>query len=162
MKKKNRILLIFIIILLPLIGSIVFYDKIFLNVDYSLKEVDEDNSSGIENLKLKGEVINSQKRFNRSFHGMGILKVNIINSNFKNYDPREYQANYYCIIKNSIAEIYVKGVSDIRKEDTVYIDISKKEARVYNSKRKFKRNLSYMIYPRSFFDYIKHNGYQKI
>ena len=162
MKKKNRILLIFIIILLPLVGSFVFYDKIFLNVDYSLKEVDEDNFSGIENLKLKGEVINSQKRFNRSFHGMGILKVNIINSNFKNYDPREYQANYYCIIKNSIAEIYVKGVSDIRKEDTVYIDISKKEARVYNSKRKFKRNLSYTIYPRSFFDYIKHNGYQKI
>ena len=80
MEKKNRILLIFIIILLPLVGSFVFYDKIFLNVDYSLKEVDEDNFSGIENLKLKGKVINSQKKFDRAFHGMGILKVDIINA----------------------------------------------------------------------------------
>ncbi|TXK74419.1 hypothetical protein [Mesonia sp. K4-1] len=158
--KKNRIILIVIGVLL-VFNLILFKDRIFNDVNDQLEEVDTSNFKGIENLKFLGKVTKVKEQLGH-FHGMGILQVNMVKSNIEYYDPRKKQANYYCIIKDTIAEFYVKGVSDIKPNDTIYVDISKEKSEVFNLSRDFARRLSLMVYPRSFFDYIKRKEYQDL
>jgi hypothetical protein len=161
MAKLDRIILIVLIIFLPIIGSFVFYEELFLDVNYDLKEVERDDYNGIEKLKLKGEVTELIKDVGRPYHGTGIIRINILQSNITSYDPREYQANYICIIKQNKAEFYSGIPYYANVGDKIEIDIPNNSAFLTNSSGK-KHNLGLSIYGRDFFDYISINNYQKI
>lgn len=156
-----KILLGLILTFLIAFNLYMFRDDIFHRTDDNLEEVGTRNFKGIDNLNLTGEVYEVLDDVG-NYNGMGILRIKIKETNIDHYDPREEQANYYCIIKNGILELYVKGVSDIKINDSISINIPARKSMVYNSNRDFKRRLSLMIYPRRFFDFIKRKGYQKI
>lgn len=160
-KNSFFVLAVTVITVLVLFNLYMFKDDIFYPPKHDLEEVDVKDFSGIENLILTGEVYEVLDKIG-NYHGMGIVRLNVVNSNIKNYDPRDFQANYYCIIKQGKAELYVKGVSDIKPNDTVYINISEKKSFVFNSRRNYRRPLSFIVYPRRFFDLIRRKGYQKI
>lgn len=160
-QKPFTILVIIVVTLLVLFNLYMFKDDIFFRPDDNLEEVDIKNFKGIKNLKLTGEVYDVLSDIG-NYHSTGILRVNIIETNMEYYDPRDKQANYYCIIKQGKAEFYVKGVSDIKPNDSIYINILEGKSMVYNSNRDFHRELSMIVYPRRFFDFIKRKGYQEI
>lgn len=56
------------------------------------------------NLKLQGIVVNVDEV--KGYSGYGIITVRVLKTNIKNYDPRGKVDYYYCVIKDSIAEIY--------------------------------------------------------
>jgi len=150
-----------VVVALVLFNLYMFRDDIFYRPNDNLKVVDVKDFRGIENLKLTGEVYEVVDNIG-NYHGTGILRVNIIETNIEYYDPRDHQANYYCIIKNGKAELYVKGVSDIKPNDSILVNISEEKSIVFNSKRNYNRQLSFIVYPRRFFDFIKRKGYQEI
>ena len=149
------------VVALVLFNLYMFRDDIFYRPNDNLKVVDVKDFRGIENLKLTGEVYEVVDNIG-NYHGTGILRVNIIETNIEYYDPRDHQANYYCIIKNGKAELYVKGVSDIKPNDSIFVNISQEKSIVFNSKRNYNRQLSFIVYSRRFFDFIKRKGYQEI
>src|SRR5690554_2636622 len=164
MFKKIDFKTIVIVVALIALGSLNFYmfrDEIFNKPKDNLYEVDIKNFRGIEDLKLTGVIYEVIDNIG-NYHGTGILRVNIIETNVEYYDPRDHQANYYCIIKNGKAELYVKGVSDIKPNDSIFVNISQEKSIVFNSKRNYNRQLSFIVYPRRFFDFIKRKGYQEI
>jgi len=156
-----KILLVLILIFLIAFNLYMFKDEIFYRPNDNIEEVGTRNFKGIENLKLTGEVYEVLDDIG-NYNGMGILRIKIKETNIDHYDPREEQANYYCLIKNGILELYVKGVSDIKINDSISINVPARESIVYNSGRDFNRKLSLLIYPRRFFDFIKRKGYQEI
>ena len=82
-----------------------------LSKNDELRIVDEKDFDGINDLELKGIIYSTQKLQNelQGYHGRGIIRVNILESNINEYDPRDKQSNYFCIIKNGKAEIYGWG-----------------------------------------------------
>jgi hypothetical protein len=160
-KITTTILVVMVVTSLVLFNLYMFRDDIFYRPNDDLKVVGIKNFKGIEKLKLMGEVYEVVDNIG-NYHGMGIIRINIIESNIEYYDPRDKQANYYCIIKGEQAEFYVKGVSDIKPNDSIYVSILDRKSLVHNSQRDFSRKLSLLVYPRNFFDFIKRKGYQKI
>lgn len=161
MKKIDRNILIILIIFLPIIGSFVFYEEIFLDVNYDLKEVERYDYNGIQNLKLQGEVTEIVRDVGRAYHGTGIIRINVITSNVDTYDPREYQANYICIIKNDKAEFYSNIPYYAQVGDLIEIDIPNNMAHIIDEGGK-KHKIGLSIYGRDFFDYVSAKKYQKI
>jgi hypothetical protein len=72
------------------------------------------------NLNLKGEVLSVYVPQN--FKGFGIVTIRILNTNLKYYDPRNMHAFYYCLIKDSIAQVYQRGARICSPGDIVEID----------------------------------------
>ena len=149
------------VVALALFNLYMFRDDIFYRPNDDLKVVDVKDFRGIENLKLTGEVYEVVDNIG-NYHGTGILRVNVIETNIEYYDPRDHQANYYCIIKNGKAEIYINNLSKVTVGDTISINIPEKIARVYNIGTGKNRRLATIVYPRRFFDFIKRKGYQEI
>lgn len=161
MKKLDRNILIILIIFLPIIGSFVFYEEIFLDVNYDLKEVERYDYHGIQNLKLQGEITELVRDVGRAYHGTGIIRIKVITSNVNTYDPREYQANYICIIKKDKAEFYSNIPYYAQVGDLIEIDIPNNIAHVIDEGGK-KHKIGLSIYGRDFFDYVSAKSYQKI
>jgi hypothetical protein len=161
MKKLDRNILIAFIIFLPIIGSFIFYEEIFLDVNYDLKEVERYDFNGVQNLKLQGEVTELVRDVGRAYHGTGIIRISIIKSNVTTYDPRANQANYICIIKNDKAEFYSNIPYYAQAGDTIEIDIPNNIAYVTDESGK-RHKIGLSIYGRDFFDYVSAKNYQKI
>lgn len=121
--------------------------------------VDEFDFQELKNLKLTGIVYSIDDGIGNGYHGRGIIRVNIVESNINYYDPRDVQQNYYCIIKNNAAEIYGTSASYVNVGDTILIDGSSKVLNYYNKKKMGKVKM--WIGPPSFFKMIKKRGYQK-
>lgn len=154
-------LLVLVLTFLIAFNLYMFRDDIFYRPNDNLEEVGTRNFKGIENLKLIGEIYEVLDDIG-NYNGTGILRVRIIESNIKYYDPRDKQANYYCIIKNGKAEIYEGGLSGIKKGDIIHVDIAKGATQIYIiTEEKFEKKAT-IIYPRRFFDFIKREGYQNI
>ena len=123
-------------------------------------EKEWEDFSGV-NIKLKGVVYSINNNVNRgNFHGRGIIRINITETNTKSYDPRKKQWNYYCIIKDNRAELYDNHVDNTSVGDTIEIDTKEKTIKWLNSDK------SKQIYNLSngeveFFDYIKENNLQE-
>lgn len=81
------------------------------------------------NLNLKGEVLAIDIPDN--YNGFGIVRVKILASNINDYDPIGKIKNYYCIIKNGIAEIYQLGIHECEIGDIVIVDTKKREFTIY-------------------------------
>ena len=72
------------------------------------------------NLNLKGEVISAHVISNSN--GFGVVEIKIFSTNLKHYDPRNKHSFYYCLIKDSVAQVYESGARDISTGDTAEID----------------------------------------
>ena len=143
-----------------IIISIVAFFAISCNSDDRI-EVPKYNYQEIENLELTGVVESLYHQRAPSFHGMGIVSLDVVNSNLNHYDPIECQSNYLIRIKKSKAELYI-ATGTLQIGDTIKIDLSN-ESLTYNSSVKeeiieFKPS----IYDSSFFRYIERKGYQKL
>ncbi|OAD91923.1 hypothetical protein A7A78_10555 [Aequorivita soesokkakensis] len=125
--------------------------------------VDVNDFQGIENLYLVGTVISIQQVMNKmeGYHARGIIRVNIIKSNMDDYDPRNKQANYYCLIKNRKAEIY-EHPGGLKKGDTIILDIKDRNITYYYSNGELGGLRNIWISPKRFFNFIKRKGYQKL
>lgn len=159
----NRKYLIFIIAFVVIVCCFLLFTKNGLGhyQNDTLKEVGVYDFAGIENLKLKGTVMSKKPNIS-NFNDTGILRIKIIRSNIKHYDPREYQANYYCIIMNGKAEVYINTLEPVKIGDTISIDIRDNKTVIYNTQRSFHQlRTPIRIYPRDFFDYIKREGYSE-
>jgi hypothetical protein len=124
-------------------------------------EKDWEDFSGVH-IKMKGVVYFVNNNINKgNFHGRGITRINILETNTKSYDPRGKQLNYYCIIKNNNkAELYDNHADETSIGDTIEIDTDEKTIKWLNS------NKSKQIYSISngeieFFDYVKENNLQE-
>jgi hypothetical protein len=71
------------------------------------------------NLKLSGIVVDVDEV--KGFNAYGIITVHILRTNFTEYDPRGSVEFYYCVIKDSIAELYDHAFKSI-VGDTLNID----------------------------------------
>jgi hypothetical protein len=71
-------------------------------------------------LKLVGVVDTVDPVYNSYYH-VGIIRLRIISSNIKEYDPRGTLDYFYCIIKNSHAEIYDHATRTL-KGDTLIVN----------------------------------------
>ncbi|WP_310992894.1 hypothetical protein [Aequorivita marina] len=121
--------------------------------------VDKFDFKELKNLKLTGIVYSIEDGIGNGYHGRGIVRVNIIESNIHYYDPRDVQQNYYCLIKNNTAEIYGTSASYVNIGDTIVIDVNSKVLNYFNKKKTGKVKI--WIGPSSFFKMIKEKGYQK-
>jgi hypothetical protein len=148
------------------LAAIFFYCLLLSNC---CKKINNDNNSKIEknwddltdiNLKMKGVVYFVNNKIGNGYHGRGILRINLIESNLKSYDPRNKQLNYYCIVNNGKAELYDNHVSYAKIGDTIEIDTNEGTIKWLN---KEKSNLVYSlsIGETHFFDFIKKGNYQE-
>lgn len=157
---KTLIIVVAIVVLFSFNLYMFRYD-IFMRPNDNLVEVDIIDFRGIKDLKLSGEIYEVLDNID-NYHSTGILQVNIIDTNIEFYDPRDKQANYYCIIKNGQAEVYESELIGTKKGDTILIDIKKGSTRIVNALAKKDEKKATIIYPRSFFDFLKRKGYQEI
>ncbi|SRR5579871_967192 len=89
-----------------------------------------------------------------SNHNYGILRLEILNSNVQNYDPRDSVEFYFCIIKGKSAEVY-DYASPRKLGDTLNINASQSIEWV-GSKGHARDSGSAGINPdRGYYDYIK-------
>ncbi len=135
----------------------------FCNRSEGAERVDENNFKGIENLHLIGVVTSVQKVQNKfeGYHGKGVIRLDLITSNVIEYDPREVQANYYCVIKDGKVEIFEEPAR-LRKGDTVKLDVRKREMTYIYLNGKIGVRDDIWISSPSFFCYIKEKGYEQL
>jgi hypothetical protein len=129
-----------------------------------LEIVSDRNFKGIEDLKLIGTVYSIQNVENKwqGYGGKRIIRVNIIESNMQEYDPRDKQANYLCIIKEGKAEIYAGGPESLENGDTVKLDV-KERTMNFITKDGNDIEIKDIWFPYvNFFKYIKEQGYQQL
>jgi hypothetical protein len=140
----------------PVIGFIIVTALFF----YSIAREASNNRTYFNdlNLTLKGEVLAADVP--NGYNGFGILRVKILASNINYYDPRGKIKNYYCIIKNGIAEVYQHGISECESGDIVTVDARKREFTIYKKDGKnFVRDI--VLYTNEFF-YKYLQKYQKL
>lgn len=162
---KNFKLLFFVVgLVLISFNLILFPLSDYINKD-GLRIVNENDFNGIKDLKLKGIVYSTQEVQNKlqGYHGRGIVRVNIIESNMNEYDPRDKQANYFCIIKNGKAEVYGWLWLNLKNGDTLNLNI-KERTMVYTTEKNELpieiKNIT--IGSGSFFKFIQKKGYQQL
>lgn len=166
MQKNKRSLKIFISIIgvTWFIYSVYAYIQEYYIVEGDLEIVSKRNFKGIENLQLIGTINSVQEVHNKwqGYGGIGIIWIDIVESNINDYDPREKQANYYCIIKNGKAEIYGWWPSDVKKGDTLLLDV-RNRTMIYPAENGSDFEIKDFWIPYvNFFKYIKEQGYQQL
>ena len=168
MKIKKILTISILAIVLPTTGWSL-WNYLYINrIEEGLVRVNAMNFTGIENLELTGIVYSVQdlehKQRNKQGYGPGrIIRLNIVKSNMHEYDPRDKQANYFCIIKDGRAEIYAGGPTDLKKGDTLKLNIPERTMSFFTVDGKsdvVEKNVFIGSVP--FFNYIKEQGYQEL
>ncbi|EAS20176.1 hypothetical protein BBFL7_02577 [Flavobacteria bacterium BBFL7] len=116
---------------------------------------------GIEELKMTALIDSIHFQRTPSFHGMGIVYLDVINSNQKDYDPIKYQSNYLIRIKKSKAELYI-ATGTLQVGDTIKINLPNESLTYYSSVKNEFIEFKPAIYNSSFFKFIERKGYQKL
>ena len=101
------------LIIVFVLGGLVFLN---LNITKQ-KEIDKVCLEDL-NLQLVGLIDTIDEGNN--YHGYGIIRLKIISSNIKDYDPRSKQEYYFCIIKNGMAEIYDHTPTKLKQDTLIY------------------------------------------
>lgn len=105
------------------------------------------------NLELKGEVLGVD--IPSSSNGFAIVKVKVLETSRRYYDPRKDHRYYYCIIKDGLAEIYQSSGYKCEPGDTVTLDTWKKTFRI-DKKDGSHEILGIILYKNEFFyKYVK-------
>jgi len=107
------------------------------------------------NLQLTGVVdeVNKVKGYN----GTGIVKVRIISSNLKYYDPRPDKNYYYCIVNGDYAEIYDGNTQECFIGDTIKIDTKAKLISWMNAKKRSQKYTIWLNTSDRFYNYLREN-----
>jgi hypothetical protein len=140
---------IIILTIFFVVGGIVF---LYLGT----KSQNEIDKIGLEDLKLRliGVVDTVDK--GRNYHGYGIIRLKILSSNLKEYDPRSKQEFYFCIIKNNLAEVYDHTSATFEGDTLVYDTKSKLGAYLRNGKKEQEGTISINA-DKDYYKYIKQN-----
>ena len=72
----------------------------------TIKQKNKVDKFGLEDVNLNFSGIVTDIHEVNGYNGYGIITLNIISSNVKEYDPRNSIEFYYCIIKHGVAEVY--------------------------------------------------------
>lgn len=64
------------------------------------------NKEALEDLNLNLTGVVESVENGNGFHGYGIVRLKVIESNISDYDPRGTRKYFFCVIKNGMAEIY--------------------------------------------------------
>lgn len=70
------------------------------------------------NLSLKGKIVNISPLGS----GSGLLNLEIEKSNYNFLDDRKEKENYFIVIKNNIADLFIIGISNIKINDSIIIE----------------------------------------
>lgn len=97
---------------------------IILLTTYNTKKLNEDYFNKV-NFKLTGVLIADPDCPDAS-NGFCILRVRVVESNISNYDPRDHEEHYYCVIEKNYAELYQVNVGSCQKGDTIHVDAETK------------------------------------
>src|SRR5690606_4332492 len=165
MKIKKILIISILAIVLPTTALSLWYSLYTNRVEDGIVRVNVRNFTGIENLELTGIVYSYQFVRNKfqGYGGRGILRVDIIESNMGEYDPRDKQANYFCIIKDGKAEIYGWWPTDLKKGDTLRLNIPERTMSFFTVDGKNDMVLKDIwIGDVNFYNYIKEKGYQEL
>lgn len=107
--------------------SLIGISFLILTAWLSCKRNNEANYKALDelNLQLTGVIESFQEGGN--FSGRGIIRLRVISSNIKEYDPRGKLPYFFCIIKGENAEVY-DHVSAVRDSvgDTLIYDTKKR------------------------------------
>ena len=123
MIKKQRRNLFFIVVGLVLILSFILVDTIYERENFK-NEQEFIKDIGIN---LHGRVI-EKTEFDYG-HNYGVIRLELFNSNIKNYDERENQEKHIGFIKNDKAELVFNAMKDVKIGDS--ITISKDEYKIF-------------------------------
>lgn len=159
--KNIKVLLIIIGLILFIVNFLIIFPPSDYFRNDGLMIVKRNDFRGIQNLELKGVIfsVNNDKEITGD-HGRRIIRLKIIETNMDEYDPRNKQANYYCIIKNGKAEIYETLGGNIGDSIVLNIPMKRISTHYLNGEVEEYNDIS-IGYP-SFFDYIKKKGYQEL
>ncbi|HEV7780854.1 MAG TPA: hypothetical protein VGO58_06290 [Chitinophagaceae bacterium] len=108
---------VFLILCITAIAYFFFADK-------QKKEKNSLDDLEKMDLVLTGKVVTVYEL--PSSNGFGVVRVDVIKSNITYYDPRSDYENYYCLIKNNMAELYQQGVQNCYKGDTIEVNARKR------------------------------------
>ena len=136
---------VIVLILVFIIGGIIF-------ISLENKRQNKIDRVCLEDLNLQLVGVVDTLEEGRNYHGYGIIRVKIINSNIQEYDPRSQQEFYFCIIKNGIAEIYTHTF--VTKVDTITINTKGKIISYIKNGRKEQGSISINA-NKDYYNYIK-------
>jgi len=136
---------VIVLILVFIIGGIIF-------ISLENKRQNKIDRVCLEDLNLQLVGVVDTLEEGRNYHGYGIIRVKIINSNIQEYDPRSQQEFYFCIIKNGIAEIYTHTF--VTKVDTITINTKGKIISYIKNGRKEEGSISINV-NKDYYNYIK-------
>jgi len=136
---------VIVLILVFIIGGIIF-------ISLENKRQNKIDRVCLEDLNLQLVGVVDTIEEGRNYHGYGIIRVKIINSNIQEYDPRSQQEFYFCIIKNGIAEIYTHTF--VTKVDTITINTKGKIISYIKNGRKEEGSISINA-NKDYYNYIK-------
>ena len=81
-----------------------------------ITDLSKENYDEIGELKLKGVVYDLYSPLFPQYHGYGIVRINIVQSNMEFYDPRNRLDEYLLLIKNKKAELQKRSVINWAEE----------------------------------------------
>jgi len=135
------------LIIVFVLGGLVFLN---LNITKQ-KEIDKVCLEDL-NLQLVGLIDTIYEGNN--YHGYEIIRLKIISSNIKDYDPRSKQEYYFCIIKNGMAEIYDHTPTKLKQDTLIYNTKLKLRAYLRNGKQEQEGSIS-VNSNKDYYSYIK-------
>src|SRR5579862_3038779 len=106
------------------------------------------------NLELTGVIISMDCGGN--YNGFCVLNVRVITSNIREYDPRGKLKNYFCVIKDTVAEIYqCADTFFIKLGDSIYVDSNKEQITYKNGSKRIINSLSGPSDDERFYEHLK-------
>ncbi len=136
-----------ILILVFVIGGLIFFS---LNI----KKQNEIDKVCLEDLDLQLIGVIDTVYEGNNYHGYGIIRLKIISSNIKEYDPRSKQEFYFCIIKNGMAEMYDHTPTNLKQDTLIYNTKLKLSAFLRNGKKEQEGSISVNA-NKDYYSYIK-------
>ena len=126
-----------------------------------ITDLSKENYDEIGELKLKGVVYDLYSPLFPQYHGYGIVRINIVQSNMEFYDPRNRLDEYLLLIKNKKAELY-QPTALFTIGDTIEVDMQNKRI-IYFSKLVNKlQSYEPRIYDKIFYEHIDERDQQKL
>ncbi len=136
---------VIVVIIVFIVGGIIF-------ISLENKRQNKIDRACLEDLNLQLVGVVDTIDEGRNYHGYGIIRVKIINSNIQEYDPRSQQEFYFCIIKSGIAEIYTHTF--VTKVDTITINTKGKTISYIKNGKKEEGSISINA-NQDYYNYIK-------
>lgn len=128
MKKIFKVFLDIAHFILMLIGCFIYYH--FANLNWERhKPISSEEYFKEFNYSFSGRVIYAERFFPEHVGFVG-LKLTQTDINF--YDVRDSSDNYFCVIRNDTAEVFIRKMYDVEVGDVFKFDGEMDEISIYN------------------------------